>query len=279
MNDLGKYLNKITCGDCLELMPELPDKSIDMILCDLPYGTTACNWDVVIPFEPLWEQYKRIAKDNAAIVLFGSQPFTTDLINSNRVWFRYEWIWNKRIGANFLNAKIRPIMIHENILIFSKSQASNGAKNLIKYNPIMEKGKIRKEKINKRFKARNPKYHHLHERGAETKYYDEYYPKTIIDIIRDTNNNRHATQKPVSLFAYLIKTYSNEGDIILDNCSGSGTTAEVCIKTNRNFICFEINEDDVKKSRERIRPYQEEMKLPLEDEKPEPILEQGRIFT
>lgn len=218
--------NTVLLGDCLELMPSIPDKSIDMILCDLPYGTTACKWDVIIPFEPLWVQYKRIIKDNGAIVLTASQPFTTRLISSNYDMFRYEWIWEKEQGTGFFNAKKQPLKEHENILIFSKISPE--------YNPIMKGSQIRKVT---RGTDVSENY------GSKSKYlppvseYVGFYPTTIIKI--STQRGLHPTQKPVALFEYLIKTYTNEGDLVLDNCAGSGTTAIACLNTNRNYILME----------------------------------------
>jgi site-specific DNA-methyltransferase (adenine-specific) len=222
-------------GDCLIEMQNIPDKSIDMILCDLPYGTTACKWDTIIPFEPLWEQYKRIIKDNGAIVLTASQPFTSALVMSNIKMFKYEWIWNKNKGSNIMLAKKQPLKIHENILVF-------GGKN---YNPQKTDvvGKIRdqrleKEKINRNDGAVTPK-------GA-IKYADDYDPSKKYPVsIQYFPNHRekeevfHPTQKPVALFEYLIKTYTNEGDLVLDNCAGSGTTGVACKNLNRNFILIE----------------------------------------
>ena len=228
-------MNKVILGDCLEVMKDIPNKSIDMILCDLPYGTTACKWDTIIPFEPLWEQYKRIIKDNGAIVLTASQPFTSALVMSNVKMFKYEWIWNKNKGSNIMLAKKQPLKVHENVLVF-------GGAN---YFPQMENvvGKIRdqrleKEKINRTDGAVTPK-------GA-IKYAKDYDPsKKYPTSIRLFTNHRekeqvfHPTQKPVALFEYLIKTYTNEGDLVLDNCAGSGTTGVACKNLNRNYILIE----------------------------------------
>ena len=220
-------------GDCLEKMKDIPDKSVDMILCDLPYGTTACKWDVVIPFEPLWEQYKRIIKDNGAIVLFGSQPFTSALVMSNIKMFRYEWIWDKFVGNNIFQVKQQPIKQHENILVFS-----NGKTN---YNPIM----VRKDKP-----QRQGKYKNLSENGVTNKkakqslagkIYTHSYPKSILlyPKNKERQHSLHPTQKSTELLEYLIKTYTLEGEIVLDNCMGSGSTGVACLNTNRNFIGIE----------------------------------------
>lgn len=230
---------KLYQGDCLEIMPTLPDKSIDCIICDLPYGTTACKWDSIIPLEPLWKEYKRLIKDNGAIILTGSQPFTTTLISSNYDWFRYEWIWHKNMGTNFYNANKMPLKQHENILIFYNK--------LPTYNPIKEE---RTELSAKRVKSKvqggghnaNSVYNkgNFLKNGLNRKLDDLRFPSTV-QYIRMTKNERglHPTQKPVALFEYLIKTYTNEGDLVLDNCAGSGTTGVACYNTNRNCILIE----------------------------------------
>jgi site-specific DNA-methyltransferase (adenine-specific) len=235
--------NCIYNGDCLELMPLIPDKSIDMILCDLPYGTTACKWDTIIPFEPLWEQYKRIIKDNGAIVLTASQPFTSALVMSNTKMFKYEWIWGKGRGTGFKIIKYKPLVSHENILIFGKGT--------IKYNPQMrerEKPRVSKNKgTTRQMLVSNGK-----EYQAE-KALDKKYPITEIQF---SNNNQkdklHPTQKPVALFEYLIKTYTSVGDTVLDNCAGSGTTGVACINTKRNYILIEKDPDYCKIAQDRI---------------------------
>jgi site-specific DNA-methyltransferase (adenine-specific) len=228
-------------GDCLIEMQNIPDKSIDAIICDLPYGTTACKWDTVIPFEPLWVQYKRIIKDNGAIVLFGSQPFTSALVMSNPKWFKYSLVWNKKQKVGMLNCKRMPLRMHEDILLFYNKQCI--------YNPIMEKGKYRDKKI-------SPK------KGFETygqlnnpieNFNDDYYPSSILEY---TNANQkikqHPTQKPVPLLEYLIKTYTNEGDTVLDNTMGSGTTGVACKNLNRNFIGIEMDENYFEIAKKRI---------------------------
>ena len=226
MTDQNK--NQVLQGDCLEVMKDIPDKSIDMILCDLPYGTTACKWDTIIPFEPLWAQYKRIIKDNGAIVLTASQPFTTLLINSNFYDFKYELIWDKVQGKQPFLAKIQPMKSHENILVFGK--------NKIKYNPQMWEGKLYTDK--KAGQLDNTTHWVGHKRmDYENK--SERYPVTIIKANNPNKKGQHPTQKPVALFEYLIKTYTNEGDLVLDNCAGSGTTGVACKNLGRNFILIE----------------------------------------
>ena len=233
-------LNEIYCGDCLEIMKDIPDKSIDMILCDLPYGTTSCKWDTIIPFEPLWEQYKRIIKDNGAIVLTASQPFTSALVMSNVKMFKYEWIWNKKQSGSFLLAKYQPLKIIESVLVFSNGKT--------KYIPQMRTGKLRKKGGSK---SKSELYASL---GSEVKYNDQYFPTNLIEFSMANKSNRvHPTQKPVALFEYLIKTYTNEGDLVLDNCAGSGTTGVACLNLKRNFIGIELNPAYVKIGQERLR--------------------------
>jgi len=229
-------------GDCLEEMPKLQDHSIDMILCDLPYGTTACKWDTVIPFEPLWTQYKRLIKDNGAIVLTASQPFTSALVMSNVKMFKYEWIWNKVTGRGHLVAKHRPMAQHENILVFGNGK--------VKYNPQMVL--MEKPQKGRSMEASRTSIMGGHTtKESETIIRTHKYPKTIITQGVD-GKYVHPTQKPVALFEYLIKTYTNEGDLVLDNCMGSGTTGVACKNLNRNFIGIEIDPDYFKIAEKRI---------------------------
>lgn len=227
-------LNILYRGDCLEIMKTIPDKSIDMILCDLPYWTTACKWDTIIPFEPLWEQYKRIIKDNGAIVLTASQPFTSALVMSNPSMFRYSLVWDKVATASGVLAKKQPLKSHEDVNVFYKKQP--------KYNPQMVEGKqwARGGKVRSTPKI----YGEKKEIGLPTSDKTNMkYPKSVLTI---SNANRlgriHPTQKPVALFEYLIKTYTNEGDTVLDNCAGSWTTWVACQNTNRNYILIEKDE-------------------------------------
>jgi DNA modification methylase len=224
---------EILLGDCLELMKDIPSGSIDMILCDLPYGTTACKWDTIIPFEPLWEQYERIIKDNGAIVLTASQPFTTFLIHSNIELFRYEWIYEKTKSSNFMMAKKQPMKNHENVVVFYKKQPV--------YNPQMTKAeKLDIRKKNGVYKQRDDSVLGGEAKSFRKKETGWRYPKSVqLFNNSDKTKNIHPTQKPVELFEYLIKTYTNEGDLVLDNCAGSGTTAIACLKTNRQFIVME----------------------------------------
>jgi len=219
-------------GDCLELMKDIKDKSIDMILCDLPYGTTQCKWDTVIDFKLLWKQYERIIKENGPIVLNGSQPFTSALIMSNPKIFKYCLIWDKIKGTGFLNAKKQPMRNHEDIVIFYKKQCL--------YNPQKTKG--HKNKISYRSKKLQTEVY-----GKMNKDYryesTERYPRSILEISSDTQNSSlHPTQKPVALSEWLIKTYTNEDDLVLDNCAGSGTSGVACQNLNRNCILIEKDE-------------------------------------
>jgi len=224
---------EILLGDCLELMKDIPNGSIDMILCDLPYGTTACKWDTIIPFEPLWEQYKRIIKDNGAIVLTASQPFTSALVMSNVKMFKYEWIYGKNKASNPFLSKYNPMKIHENVIVFCKgSTIYNPQKEFI---GIKDKRKTftQKKKFNELYGTEITTYSHSKDDGTR-------FPKSIINFNNaNTTIQLHPTQKPVALFEYLIKTYTNEGDLVLDNCAGSGTTAIACLKTKRQFIVME----------------------------------------
>lgn len=220
--------NQVILGDCLEIMKNIPDKSIDMILCDLPYGTTACKWDTIIPFEPLWEQYKRIIKNNGAIVLTASQPFTSALVMSNIKMFKYSWVWIKTKASGHLDAKNKPMKKHEDVLVF-------GNKGFPNYYP---QGLVDGEfKTGRNVDMTGRVYSQYKNHGTSKK---GNYPKTTLEIANPSNKgNLHPTQKPVALFEYLIKTYTNEGDLVLDNCAGSGTTGVACKNTNRNYILIE----------------------------------------
>jgi DNA modification methylase len=217
-------------ADCFDVFPFIEDKSIDAIICDLPYGTTACKWDSILPFDKLWKEYERIIKPNGAIVLFGSQPFTSALIMSNPKLFKYEWIWKKSRPANFMNAKFQAMKIHENIIVFGIGKT--------KYNPIKELGNK-----NHATKPRNSFKESIYNERQPIRPPDTNemkYPKSIIEV-KSSNNikNEHPTQKPLELMEYLVKTYTDEGDIVLDNTMGSGTTNLACIKLNRKSIGIE----------------------------------------
>ena len=242
----NKKDNRIICGDCLEVMKDIPDNSIDMILCDLPYGTTACKWDTIIPFEPLWEQYKRIIKDNGAIVLTASQPFTSALVMSNPEWFRHHWVWIKEKGTGFQVAKYRPMMKTEDIIMFSKESA--------KYNPQMV---LRDKPLKYRYPTvqsrSNPLAHYEKKEVVAT----HKYPENTLTF--KTERGYHPTQKPVALFEYLIKTYTNEGDLVLDNCAGSGTTGVACKNLNRNYILIEKEPEYIDIINKRLNALNQEL--------------------
>ena len=314
-------LNKIYNMDCLEGMKLIPDKSIDMILCDLPYGTTACKWDTIIPFEPLWGQYNRIVKRGGAIVLFGSEPFSSLLRASNIDWYKYDWIWEKPNGSGFLSAKKAPLKNHENISVFFQSPTDDTTNAFYSLKEYFQNEKTKSGLSSKQiqellgnymqshyftygaqFAIPNEKdYKKLQSTGFWAKDYEEIkkeyegafntynpqfaegkpyqckqgrlaevitgtsvgksthitksdgkrYPKTVLKFNKETGS--HPTQKPVDLLEYLIRTYTNEGETVLDNCMGSGSTAVACINTNRNYIGFELSEEYCKIAEERIR--------------------------
>ncbi len=237
MADIEHLLNKIHCGDCLAVMPIIPDESIDLILADVPYGTTACKWDSIIPLEPMWDQLRRLIKPNGAIVLTASQPFTTKLIASNMKMFKYDLVWYKALGSGHLNCNRMPMRNHEQILVFYSS--------LPTYNPQMTKGKMRTKGSTRGNTTEN-----YGEFKGVTSRNDTYYPQSVIDITNGdrTSEHQHPTQKPVALMEYLIKTYTNEGETVLDFTIGSGTTAVACIRTKRNFIGIELDKDKDGKS-------------------------------
>ena len=234
MNDI-----KLIHGDCLEEMKNIPDKSIDMILCDLPYGTTRNKWDTVIDLDLLWIEYERIIKDNGAIVLFAQVPFNIILGYSNLKLLKYEWIWEKEQGTGHLNAKKMPLKSHENIMVFYKK--------LPTYNPQMVGNEVRTVKRSGN-KSKTTNYGDFIEIKEST--YIGRYPKDIIKFNKD--KGYHPTQKPVALLEYLIKTYTNEGEIVLDNCMGSGSTGVACKHINRKFIGIELDEKYFEIAKKRI---------------------------
>lgn len=237
--NINNLKNKIIHGDCLEKMNLIPDKSIDMVLADLPYGTTNCSWDSLIDLEQLWKHYKRIIKDDGIIALTAQTPFDKVLACSNIKMLKYEWIWEKTQATGHLNSKKMPMKAHENILIFYKKAPT--------YNPQMTYGHVRKVSS-----AKNRSKCIERRNNTDNIYNNEYpdkvtdydstsrYPRSVIKFKTDKQkSNLHKTQKPVALFEYLIKTYTNENDVVLDNVAGSGTTGEACINLNRNFILIE----------------------------------------
>ena len=232
-------------GDCLELMKDIPNKSIDMILCDLPYGTTQNKWDSVIPLDELWREYKRTIKDNGVIVLTSQGIFTAKLILSNEKWFKYKWVWEKSKATNFLNAKKQPLRKHEDICVFYNKQP--------KYNPQMTEGEpydkgIRKNQLTGSYGEFNPV--HVKSEGKR-------YPTDVVYFKTAESEGKvyHSTQKPVALLEYLIKTYTNDGETVLDNCMGSGSTGIACLRTNRNFIGIEKDDKYFDLACNRINEY------------------------
>ena len=234
--------SKLILGDALAKMNKLPSSSIDMILCDLPYGTTKNKWDTVIPLDKLWKQFKRIRKENAAIVLTAQTPFDKILGMSNFKMLKYEWIWVKNVSTGFLNAKKAPLKKHENVLVFYD--------NLPIYNPQKTFGHPNK-KTTHRIGSLNYGQHKISSYEST-----ERYPVSVLNIPHENRLTYiHPTQKPVGLFSYLIQTYTNAGDTVMDCCSGSGTTAIACIDTNRNFICIEKTKNYFYKSKDRIEKH------------------------
>lgn len=240
-------VDRIYNMDCLEGMKQIPDHSVDCIICDLPYGTTACAWDSIIPFDRLWEQYKRIIKPKGAICLFGSEPFSTQLRMSNLPWFKYDWIWEKEQGANFMLCKFQPYKVHEIVSVFCK-ESPQYFPQMQKGDPYVSGGGTSGEITGNREKIVN--------KNEGTRY-----PRSIQKFHTDKSESFHPTQKPVDLIRYFVLTYSNEGDTILDNCMGSGTTAIACIREKRHFIGFELNEEYFTKANERIKKEQSQLSL------------------
>lgn len=235
----------------------IPDKSVDMILCDLPYGTTACKWDVIIPFEKLWEQYSRVIKDNGAIVLFGSEPFSSNLRISNIEWYKYDWIWEKPQGVNFAQCNHMPMSVYETLSVFGQFGLSKNAKIQPIYHPqgIVEINKIKKAKTYTEHRPTSNNHDHIQ------KYSN--YPRQILQFPQA--RGLHPTQKPVALLEYLIKTYTNENETVLDNCMGSGTTAIACINTNRNYIGFEKDNTYFDVANKRIEEHINKLKGEMND--------------
>lgn len=242
-------------------MKNIPDKSVGMILCDLPFGITSSKWDKVIPFEPLGEQYKRIIKTNGAICLFGAEPFASELRTSNIDWFKYDWVWIKNNAVGFVNAKLKPMNKHEVICVFSEGKTSNGNKNNMPYFP---QGLI---PYNKKARSGNKKgkdntyWRPSLKSSNEGGYIQEFtnYPTTVLQFNK-VQKAVHPTQKPVPLLEYLIQTYTNDGEIVLDNCMGSGSTGVACVNTNRNFTGIELNKEYFNIAKERIETAIKEMK-------------------
>ena len=246
-------------------MKDIPNKSIDCIICDLPYGTTACKWDTIIPFEPLWEQYNRIIKDNGAIVLFGSEPFSTELRKSNLKWFKYDWIWEKDVHASFGIAKYQPLRYHEVISVFS-----NGGGKTMYYPQMIKRTSPRIAQAQKS----NYNFHTGHNQGImngakdinnpSSKFDPNWkYPSSVLHFNRIRGNSHenvgHPSQKPIKLLSYLIKTYTKENDTVLDFSMGSGSTGVACLQTNRNFIGIELDEKYYNIAKKRCSNYQSKL--------------------
>lgn len=246
MIDLGFYNM-----DCFDGFKQIDDKSIDMILCDLPYGTTQCPWDSIIPFEPLWEQYNRVIKDNGAIVLFGTEPFSSHLRLSNLKNYKYDWIWDKVKGTGFLNAKLQPMRNHELISVFYKKQCT--------YNPQKTYG----HKMKKSYRSKELQTDVYGEMKNDYTYESaERYPRSIQVFSTDTQNSSlHPTQKPVKLLEYMILTYTDVGDLVLDNCAGSCSTGIACHNTGRKFIGFEKDKEIFERAKKRLDAEIAQMRL------------------
>ena len=249
MNDIKNENIWLMQGDCLERMKEIPDGSVDMILADPPYGTTACKWDVVIPFEQMWEHYKRIIKPRGAIVLTATQPFTSALVMSNLEWFKYAWVWDKGKCSGFLNAKNAPMKRCEDVLVFSNGTIANKSAKLMPYNPQgLEPCLIKRKDSNRKKDSTTGT---RPSRGEwEQKFTN--YPSTLLPIQFETKPT-HPTQKPVALMEYMIKTYTTEGETVLDFTMGSGTTGVACKNLNRKFIGIELSEEYFKIAEQRIQ--------------------------
>ena len=243
---------KLIHGDCLEKMRDIPSGSVDMVLTDPPYGTTACKWDTIIPFEPMWNELKRIIKKNGAIVLFGSQPFTSNLIMSNIKMFKYCWVWSKKMTSGFSIAKFQPMKAHEDVVVFCEKKTV--------YNPQMVKRTdIELKRLSHKSVNTSSSEHKKSMIGRTGNRYDNLYkhPNSIINIVGVMNNSGeklpHPTQKPVVLMEYLIKTYTNENETVLDFTMGSGTTGVACVNLNRNFIGIELEQEYFDIAEKRIK--------------------------
>lgn len=249
-NDINKWKNTLHNGECLQVMSKIPEKSIDLILADLPYGTTRNKWDSVIPLEDLWASYERILKSDGCIILTSAQPFTSQLVMSNPDWFRYEWIWEKTISSGQLNSKIQPMRNHESVLVFAPKKP--------KYFPIMTEGTP--YKINR--KAKDWSGHGYNDQSDHVSVNSgTRFPKTVLKIANPRIKNGHPTQKPLELFEYLIKTYTEEDSIVLDNVIGSGTTAIAALNTKRYFIGIEMDKTFYDESKQRIKATKKQRSL------------------
>lgn len=239
-------------GDCLDEMSKVLDNSVDLILVDLPYGTSACSWDVVIPMEKLWEQYLRVLKPSGTVVLFGSEPFSSLVRSSNLEMYKYDWKWVKPRGANFLNAKYQPMKNYEDIMVFSRCPASySRSRDSMVYNPIMGVGEPYKLMSGKQKLEKNNSTVRSSIKSVVTDNKGLRYPKATLEFKSDTDK-LHPTQKPVDLLEYLIRTYTVEGMVVLDSCMGSGSTGVACKNLNRSFIGIELDEGYFEIAKQRI---------------------------
>ena len=247
---------KLILGDCIEKMKEIPDNSIDMVLCDPPYGTTACKWDSVIPFDAMWERLNKLIKPNGAIVLFGSEPFTSALIMSNTKMFKYEWIWFKNVPTGMAQARYAPMKYHENILVFCNGSIKT-------FNKIME------ERVGKGKDCYNYEHYCGENNHVKMEKVKKFYnaklvnPSSVLlfNVAPNRKNKLHPTQKPVALMEYLIRTYTNEGETVLDFTMGSGSTGVACVNTGRDFIGIELDEGYFKIAQNRIKEAQSQGRL------------------
>ena len=245
-------INEVHQGDCLEVLRQIPDESVDMILCDLPYGTTQCKWDTIIPFEPLWTEYRRVAKRNAAMVLTAAQPFTSVLIGSNLKEFKYTWVWEKSKATGYLNAKKMPMRAHEDVCVFYRKPPL--------YNPQMwESTPYNKGSAHRPTEVYGKQKEVLVKNDTGLRY-----PRTVqyFKTAESEGKVYHPTQKPIALFRYLIETYTNEGDVVLDSCLGAGTTALAALSCNRRFIGIELDKKYVQISEDRIKELKIKLDLP-----------------
>jgi site-specific DNA-methyltransferase (adenine-specific) len=243
---------KLMMGDCLERMKEIPDGSVDMVLADPPYGTTACKWDSIIPLEPMWKQLKRVIKPNGAIVMTASQPFTTTLISSNMKMFKYCWVWEKSNPSNIVNAKRMVMKWHEDVCVFYSKQPT--------YNPQKTKGRPNHSTGIANGKRSNQSVHNPNLLKVDD-YSGVKHPKSIVKVSNPRIKGQHPTQKPVALMEYLIKTYTNEGETVLDFTMGSGTTGVACANLNRKFIGIELDDIYFEIAKERIEKAQQQTSL------------------
>lgn len=255
--------NNVYHGDCLELLLDVAPESVDMVLCDLPYGTTYCEWDgvlknmdkfnrkSVIDLSHLWDHYKRVIKPDGAIVLFGSQPFTSVLVNSNYGMYKFAYVWQKNRAGNHVAVRYQPLKIHEDILVFSKAGVNTGCHTAIKYRP---QGVIWQKQVRRRKRdvIRSGTYRYNSLKAGEYEIQGTNYPKSILQFDVEKGKRLHPTQKPVALCEYLIKTFTDEGDTVLDNCAGSGTTGVACVNTRRNFILIDLIPAFCETARQRI---------------------------